>query len=217
MLPPRSPQRPPGASRAPRGRAEIITDMGRASAPRPGPPGGFLAPDGALGIAKGNALGSGPGGAWRIGWVGVAHATGKCALVHKVGFRPPRTPPDEELVRCRAEPDRRGRVGVAHAIRICALVHNISQAWGSNPPARSIFKGLGNTQRQGRIRGPSLGRAQRPSCLTTPASSLSCHRSPRRRSPRPSGHAPAQPSGRPNCVPDAVQPALKGVHGPHLR
>jgi hypothetical protein len=97
---------------------------------------GRLAPAGALGgslratpLARVQAVG------WRIGGVGVAHATGKCAIVLKIGFRPPWTPADEAPARCRAEPDRKGRVGVAHATRKCAIVHNISQAWGSNPPA----------------------------------------------------------------------------------
>ena len=104
----------------------------------------------------------GPGGAWRIGWVGAARPTGICALVHnlvgdtsldRLGRSPPIGPPG-----CRAEPDRKGRVGVAHATRKCALVHNISQAWGAGLARLVDLQGLGNTQRQGRIRGLSLGR-----------------------------------------------------------
>jgi hypothetical protein len=97
--------------------------------------------------------------------VGVAHATGKCALVHKIGFRPPWTPPDQEPVRCRAEPDRKGRVGVAHAIRICALVRNTSQARSSDPTTTPSFR-AGEHPATGRDQGLSLGRTQRPSCHT---------------------------------------------------
>ncbi len=52
-------------------------------------------------------------------------------------------------------------------------------------------RGLGNTPRQGPDQGLSLGWGQWPSCLTTPATSLSCPRpsepsiSPWRRSPAP--------------------------------
>ena len=87
---------------------------------------------------------------------------------------PPRTIGADRAARCRAEPDRRGRVGVAHATRKCALVRNFSQALGSNPAHLADLQGLGNTPRPGPDRGLSLGRAQWPSCLTTPATSLSC-------------------------------------------
>jgi hypothetical protein len=60
--PPTSPQRPPRASWAPRGRAEIITDMDGLSAAH-GPPGRLSGGARAsLGIAKAAGLGSGPGG-----------------------------------------------------------------------------------------------------------------------------------------------------------
>lgn len=120
--------------------------------------GRFLAAAGRLwGSLRPQALAQGPGGDWRSGWVGVAHATGKCALVHKIGSRPPPGPPRtigaDRAARCWAESERRGRVGVAHAIRICALVLNISQAWGSNPPAWLMFKGWGTHPATGLITG----------------------------------------------------------------
>jgi hypothetical protein len=59
--------------------------------------------------------------AWRIGWVGVAHATGNCAIVHNLGFLGDRT-----LAREVSDgPERRGWVGVAQPTRICALVRNL--------------------------------------------------------------------------------------------
>ena len=58
------------------------------------------------------------------------------------------------------------------------------------------LQGLGNTPATGLDHGPSLGRAQWPSCVTTLATSLSCPRSPSRRSPRPSRRTPAQSSGQ---------------------
>ena len=95
-------------------------------------------------IAKAAGLGSVQAVGRRIGGVGVAHATGKCALVHKISSQPPWTPPAQGPVGCRAEPERSGRVGVAHATRICALVRNISQAWASDPLTWPIIQGLGN-------------------------------------------------------------------------
>ena len=68
--PPTSPQRPPRASWAPRGWAEIITDIDGLSAAH-GPPGQLSGGARAsLGIAKAAGLGSGPGGrlAHRSGW-----------------------------------------------------------------------------------------------------------------------------------------------------
>ncbi len=98
--------------------------------------------------------------------------------------------------------------GVAHATRKCALVRNISQAWGSNPPAWSIFTGWGTPPRQRRIRGLSLRSRQWPSCLTTPATSLSYPRPSSRRSPWPSRRAPTHPSGRTSHIGEPHQPPV---------
>ena len=67
---------------------------------------------------------------------------------------------------------------------------------GSNPPAWSIFKGWGTPQRHRLEKGMSLGWGQWPSCLTTPATSLSCPHSPSRRSPWPSRRVRAGSSGQ---------------------
>jgi hypothetical protein len=101
---------------------------------------------------------------------------------------------------------RSGRVGVAHATGICAIVRNISQAWGFEPARLVDLQGLGNTQREGWIRGPSLGRAQWQSCLTTPATSLSCPRPSSRRSPWPSRRTLAGSSGRTSRFGQCRQP-----------
>ncbi len=128
---------------------------------------------------------------------------------------PPRTIAADRAARCRAEPDRRGRVGVAHATRKCALVHNISQAWASDPLTWPIIQGLGNTPRPGPDRGPSLGLAQWPSCVTTLATSLSCPRSSSRRSSWPSWRTLARSSGRTSRFDEHSQPpvARRGARG----
>jgi len=82
-----------------------------------------------------------------------------------------------------------------------SIVHNISQAWGSNPPAWPIIKGWGTPHDRGRIRGSSLGRAQWPSCLTTPATSLSC--------PHPQAADPHGQAGEPWRAP-AAEPRASG-------
>ena len=115
---------------------------------------------------------------------------------------PKSIPPDQGPGRAQLT----GRVGVAHATRKCALVRNISQAWGSNPPAWSIFKGWGTPSRQGPDQGVSLGWGQWPSCLTTPATSLSCPHSSSRRSPWPSRRGRAYPSGRTSRFGEPRQP-----------
>ena len=128
---------------------------------------------------------------------------------------PLRTIAADRAGRCRAAPDRRGRGGVAHAIRICALVRNISQAWASNPPVWPIFKslprrrpGAGEHPTTGPDRGLSLGPAQWPSCLTTPATSLSCPRSSSRRSLWPSRRTLAGSSGRTSHFDEHSQPPV---------
>ena len=148
----------------PRGWRKIVMDVARGLSAAPGPPGRpFGAGRRSWGIAKGNALGSGPGGAWRSRRRGVAQARGNCAIVRNVGFRTRRPAARGEV---QAAAWRIGWVGAARPTGICALVHNISQAWGSNPPAWSIFKDWGTPQGTGWIRGLSLGRTQRPSRVT---------------------------------------------------
>jgi hypothetical protein len=72
----------------PRGWRKIVMDVARGLSAAPGPPGRpFGAGRRSWGIAKGNAPGSGPGGAWRSRRRGVAQARGNCAIVRNVGFR----------------------------------------------------------------------------------------------------------------------------------